>query len=77
MGQHNSYMFIKVNGSDKVFHYLNNHSGGAYEYKHSSPSAALKLSKGDTVHIYMSGYFYYASTDCERTYFQGHLVDLL
>ena len=68
-------IYINVNGSSKV--YLKTSSAGKYEFKHNSPSAVLKLSKDDTVHIHMTGTFYYASTRCTQTYFQGHLVDLL
>ena len=75
--QHDTNIRIYVNGSSKVYHYLHNHGGGVYEFKHSSPYAVLKLSKGDIVHIYMTGLFHYANTQCTRTYFQGHLVDLL
>ena len=61
---------IYVNESKKVQHYSN-------EYDNTSPHGVFKLKKGDTVHIGMSGKFFYASSNCERTYFQGHLIDLL
>ena len=76
-GLFSNKIYIYVNGSSKVYHHLRTNSAGQYEFTHNSPSAALKLSKGDIVHIRMNGYFYYASTQCDRTYFQGHLVDLL
>ena len=68
---------IYVNGSRKVDHLLRNHGADDDEYKHVSPNGVFKLSKGDTVDIKMSGTFYRASSECERTYFQGHLIDLL
>ena len=76
-GQHNGWIYIDVNGSKKVDHYLRNHGAGKDEFKHVSPAGVFKLSKGDTVQIRMSGTFYYASSGCESTYFQGHLIDLL
>merc|ERR1712176_1427644 len=36
-GQHWGDISIYVNGSRMVYHYLNNHGAGEYEYKHSSP----------------------------------------
>jgi len=70
---------IMVNQSVKSKHYLHNYgkSGEYGEENHVSPQGLFKLKKGDTVHISMSGYFYYGSSDCTRTYFQGHLIDLL
>ena len=76
-GQVNGWIYIHVNGSEKVGHYLRNHGAGKDEFKHVSPTGVFKLSKGDTVQIYMKGTFYYASSHCSRTYFQGHLIDLL
>ena len=61
---------IYVNGSSKVLHY----SEGT---DNRSPYCVLKLKKGDTVHISMHGKFYRANSECTRTYFQGHLIDLL
>ena len=75
--QKSNYIYIYVNGSSKAYHHVTTSGAGRYQYQHNSPSAVLKLSKGDTVHISMSGYFSNASTYCESTYFQGHLVDLL
>ena len=74
-GQTYGRIYIYVNGSEKVHHYLCNH--GEYEFKHTSPNGVFKLRKGDTVHIDMLGTFHYASSQCSRTYFQGHLIDLL
>ena len=68
---------IYVNGSRKVNHLLRNHGAGEWEFKQVSPNGVFKLSKGDTVHIYMGGIFYLASSECTRKYFQGHLIDLL
>ena len=73
----NNQIYIYVNGSSKVYHLLQTSGAGKYQFQHNSPSAVFKLAKGDTVHIHMSGTFYYASTTCDRTYFQGHLIDLL
>jgi len=71
---------IMVNQSVKSNHFLRNSGNGHPNYgeeNHVSPQGLFKLKKGDTVHISMSGYFYYGSSDCTRTYFQGHLIDLL
>jgi len=72
---------IMVNQSVKSKHFLRNYGkygeSGYGEENHVSPQGLFKLKKGDTVHISMSGYFYYGSSDCTRTYFQGHLIDLL
>ena len=76
-GQYYGRIKIYVNGSEKVHHFLRNHSAGEWEFKQVSPNGVFKLSKGDTVHIYMGGIFYLASSECTRTYFQGHLIDLL
>ena len=46
-------------------------------FDQSSPNGVFKLRKGDTVNIKMDGCFYYANSQCYRTYFQGHLIDLL
>ena len=75
--QHDGHIDIYVNGSLKIHHYLYNHGAGRYEYKHVSPQGVFKLRKGDTVHIHMHGTYYYASSEWIRTYFQGHLIDLL
>jgi len=75
-GQIHGDIKIYVNGSQKIYHAHNNH-GGSTEYNHNSPYGVLKLTKGDTVHIYMRGTFFHASSQCYRTYFQGHLIDLL
>ena len=69
-------IFIYVNGAAKIHHYVYNY-GGQSELNHNSPYGEFKLSEGDTVHIHMSGTFYYASTSCDRTYFQGHLIEPL
>ena len=76
-GQHDSSMKIYVNGSERVHHFLRNHGAGEQEFKHVSPNGVFKLSKGDTVHIYMGGTYYKASSECAGTYFQGHLINLL
>ena len=75
-GQYYGRIDIYVNGSKKVHHFLRNHGAGEDEFKHVSPNGVFKLSKGDTVHIYMQGTFYRARY-CTRTYFQGHLINLL
>ena len=77
-GAHTNDFSIYLNGNPKVFYHHRN-QGSSIEYNNISPQGVLKLSKGDTVHIYMSGKFFYASDKsyCERTYFQGHLIDLL
>ena len=69
-GKH-SEVFIRVNGSRKVHHLV---SPG---YANASPNGVFKLKKGDTVNIEMVSYFHYANSECLRTYFQGHLIDLL
>ena len=66
-----AHIYIYVNGSNKADHHVNP------GYSHASPYAVYKLKKGDTVHIHMRGTFYFASTECARTYFQGRLIDLL
>ena len=75
--KHSGNISIYVNGSEKVNHYLHNGYSDHYVSKHLSPQGVFKLSKGDTVHIYMIGWFFYASSKCTRTYFQGHLIDPL
>ena len=65
-------IFIYVNGSMKVEFHISTSN-----FAHSSPNGVFKLKKGDTVHIKMHGTFHYANKQCFRTYFQGHLVDLL
>ena len=67
--------FIYVNGSSKVTYQYYDNGGSVYD--HSSPNGVFKLKQGDTVHIYMNGAFYFAASQCEETYFQGHLIDLL
>ena len=69
----NIYMY--VNGSSKVEHQYYDKGGSVYD--HGSPNGVFKLKQGDTVHIYMSGAFYFPSSQCKKTYFQGHLIDLL
>ena len=64
-------VYIVLNGSNKINHLV---SPG---YAHPSPYGSFKLKKSDTVHIYMSGYFYYSNSECYRTYFEGRLIDLL
>ena len=76
MGQHWGDIFIYVNKSFKTHHLVSN-KGVGNEYKDVSSNGVFKLSKGDTVYIYMRGFFYKANSDCLRTYFQGHLIDLL
>ena len=62
--------FIYVNGRSKVLHYSS-------EYDNISPHGVFKLKKGDTVHMRMKGLFYSGHSQCARTYFEGHLIDLL
>ena len=69
-----AHIYIYVNGSSKVYHYIYEPSSN---YAHSSPHGVFKLKKGDSVHINMSGAFSRAGSECDRTYFQGHLIDLL
>jgi len=76
MGQHWGDIFIYVNKSFKTHHLVSN-KGVGNEYKDVSSNGVFKLSKGDTVYIHMRGFFYKANSDCLRTYFQGHLIDLL
>ena len=76
-GQYYGYVNIYVNGSEKVNSLVWNNGAGSNEYKHGSPYCVFKLNQGDTVHIAMSGTFYYSSSNCARTYFQGHMIDLL
>ena len=76
-GERDGWISIYVNGSEKVRHYNRNYGTGSVDFKHASPQGVFKLTKGDTVHIRMYGYFYFASSECYRTYFQGHLIDLL
>jgi len=69
---------IYVNGSEKVNHHAHNgYSDIWVSNGNLSPQGVFKLSKGDTVHINMNGRFFYASSKCIRTYFQGHLIDPL
>jgi len=77
LGRSGGIIAIYVNGSEKVNHFLLNHGSGNDEYKYISPQGVFKLQKGDTVHIHMNGLFAYAGSDCTKTYFQGHLIDLL
>ena len=67
-------VYIYVNGSSKVQIYVNTDKSS---FDQSSPNGVFKLKKGDTVNIRMNGYFNYANSECFRTYFQGHLIDLL
>ena len=66
-----AHSYIYVNGANRADHHVNP------GYAHSNPNGLLKLKKGDKVHIRMIGYFYFASSECARTYIQGYLVDLL
>ena len=66
---------LYVNDISKIFHYPTGQKGSGY--KHSSPYGLFKLSKGDTVHVSMSGSFYEPTSYCTSTYFQFHLVDVL
>ena len=66
---------IYVNGSQKIYHLNRNKDGD--EYHHNNVQGNFKLNQGDTVHIYMHGRFHNAGSECYRTYFQGHLIDLL
>ena len=62
---------IYVNGSNTVQQEIYNGYGDI------SSHGVFKLKKGDSVHIYMNGYFHYANSNCHRTFLQGHLIDLL
>ena len=64
-------IYIYVNGSKTVQQQIYNGNGDM------SSHGVFKLKKGETVHIYMSGTFYYANSHCYRTFLQGHLIDLL
>ena len=75
IGQVEGHISIQVNGSTKIQHYFRNN--GDREYKHISPSALFKLKKDDSVQVAMTGTFYKAASICSRTYFHGHLVNLL
>ena len=66
---------IQINRSTKVQNYFRNN--GDREYKHISPNAEFKLKRGDSVQVAMTGTFYKAGSLCSRTYFHGHLVELL
>lgn len=72
-GKKDGGIYIHVNGSEKVFHHLSITGG----WSHNSPSGVFKLNQGDTVHIRMFGTYYYAKTESRRTFFEGHLIDLL
>jgi len=71
-GQYSGEINIQVNGRmTKSTHYLHQVPGQIQ----LSAQSVLKLRKGDTVNIAMAGTFNW-NTD-SRTYFQGHLLDLL
>jgi len=78
-GEHGINVEIYVNGSLKFKEtHMNVSLGNAYfQWGSASPQGVLKLKKGDTVHIKMSGTFWAASRRCDYTYFQGHLINLL
>ena len=67
---------IYVNGSEKIRYHQSNEGDSKNHLKHSSPNGALKLKKGDNVHIRMTGTFNHMSCQ-KRTYFQGYLINLL
>merc|ERR1711990_44959 len=70
--------FMSNQWSEKVRHHTSsNYDAYGRSKRHISPYGEFKLRRGDTVHIQMKGNFYYASSDCKETYFQGHLMDLL
>ena len=73
--QHSGEIEIHVNGSRKVYHLNRNQDSN--EFHHNSVQGSFKLNQGDTVHIIMYGYFHYAGSECYRTYYEGHLIDLL
>ena len=74
-GRYSGDTYIYVNDVEKVHHYIQNDDKHVFDS--ASPTAVLKLNKGDTVHVHMSGTFHWAGSDCARTYFQGHLIDKL
>ena len=73
--KHSGNIEIYVNGSQKIRHL--NANSDADEFHQNNVQGNFKLNQGDTVHIYMHGYFNYAGSQDYRTYFQGHLIDLL
>jgi hypothetical protein len=75
--RYETHIEIHVNGSIKVQHYV---VANLDDFLHSTPHGVFKLQKGDTVHIERWGPFsntVYGKCYKERTYFQGHLIDLL
>jgi hypothetical protein len=76
--RYSSSILIVVNGSKKVHHHV---VANLDDFLHSTPHGVFKLQKGDTVHIEMVGNpaesFWKPDSDNTRTYFQGHLIDLL
>ena len=70
-GSNSGNIYIYVNGSKKVQQQI---SSG---YGDISSHGVFKLKKGDTVHIYMTGYFHYANSQGNRTFLQGRLIELL
>jgi uncharacterized coiled-coil protein SlyX len=71
-------IYIYVNGRQKIDSGHNSgHIDANTAIEHASSQSVLQLTKGDTVHIHMKGYFNLANTYCHSTYFQGHLIDLL
>ena len=76
-GQHSGAVSIYFNSSEKIRAFIRNDNDGVMNFKNSSPNGLLKLKKGDTVQIGMEGTLFKASTEYNRTFFQGHLVYLL
>ena len=75
IGQVEGHISIRADGSTNVQNYFRNN--GDHEYKHINPHGQFRLKKGARVYVGMAGTFYRPSSICHRTYFQGHLIDLL
>ena len=75
-GKTHGNVSIYFNGSEKIRAFARNDNGDMY-FMNNSPNGLFKLTKGDTVHIHMSGTFVKADIEYKRTFFQGHLVYLL
>ena len=58
-----------MNGSYKAYAYRDEDDG----HDTVTTTAQFKLEKGDTVNVFMSGY-YYDPASSTRTYFEGHLI---
>ena len=77
IGQVEGHISIRADGptTGSTQNYFRNN--GDHEYKHINPNAQFKLKRGAHVYVAMTGTFYRPSSICHRTYFQGHLIDLL